>query len=128
MSVKFSGTGLGFNARQPEKARTEGVVSVKGVRKISVYVEPAELATTGWVIRPGYLYTDAQALDSDRILYSFSDTQTIDSLVSGGKLSSFQDDAGRHVEFAVPAGALSGYVRIVSTAGGTINIQVGSTD
>lgn len=128
MSVKFSDTGVGANARQPVKARGPGVVSVKGVRKISVYVEPDAQSTTGWVIRPGYLYDDGRALDETRILYSFSDTQTITGLTSPGTLAAFQDDAGRHVEFSVPAGALSAYVRVVSVAGGKINIQVGSTD
>lgn len=128
MSVKFSAMNQGANARQPIRAVSPGVVSVKGVRKISVYVEPAESSTTGWVIRPGYLYDDGRALDKTRILYSFSDTQEITGQSPSGTLGAYQDDAGRHVEFAVPAGALSAYVRIVSVAGGAINIQVGSTD
>ena len=128
MTVKFRATNQGTNARQPVKALAPGVISVLGVRKISVYVEPAEMATTGWVIRPGYLYEGSRALDVDRVLYSFSDTQTITNLSGSGVLGTFQDDAGRHVEFAVPSGALKAYVRIVSAGGGTVNIQVGSTD
>ena len=127
MTVKFSTTSQGANASQPVRASAPGVISVLGVRKISVYVEPATTQTTGWVIRPGYLYAGSRALSQDRLLYSFSDTQTITSLSAASDLATFQDDAGRHVEFAVPSGAIKAYIRVVSVAG-TVNIQVGSAD